>query len=39
LNQIDKKMDLFEHRTKIWTYLKKVSENWDQKIYNLKVLI
>jgi len=31
LNKIDKIWDLFEHKTKIRTYLKKFDENWDQK--------
>jgi len=31
LNKIDENWDLFEHKTKIRTYLKKLDENWDQK--------
>jgi len=31
LNIIDENWDLFEHKTKIRTYLKKLDENWDQK--------
>jgi len=31
LNKIDKNWDLFEHKTKIRTYLKNLNENWDQK--------
>jgi len=31
LNKINKNWDLFEHKTKIRTYLKKLNENWDQK--------
>jgi len=31
LNKIDENWDLFEHKTKIMTYLKKLDENWDQK--------
>jgi len=31
LNKIDENWDLFEHETKIMTYLKKLDENWDQK--------
>jgi len=28
---IEQNWDLFEHKTKIRTYLKKLDENWDQK--------
>jgi len=31
LNKIDANWDLFEHKTKIRTSLKKLDENWDQK--------
>jgi len=31
LNKIDENWDLFEHKTKIMTNLKKFDENWDQK--------
>jgi len=31
LNKIDENWDLFEHKTKIKTYLTKLDENWDQK--------
>jgi len=31
LNKIDENKDLFEYKTKIRTYLKKLDENWDQK--------
>jgi len=31
LNKIDENWDLFEHETKIKTYLKKLDENWDEK--------
>jgi len=31
LNIIDENWDLFEHKTKIMTYLKKLDENWDKK--------
>jgi len=31
LNKINKNWDLFEYKTKIRTYLKKLDENWDQK--------
>jgi len=31
LNIINENWDLFEHKTKIRTYLKKLDENWDQK--------
>jgi len=31
LNKIDENWDIFEHKTKIRTYLKKFDENWDQK--------
>jgi len=31
LNKINENWDLFEHKTKIRTYLKKLDENWDQK--------
>jgi len=30
LNKIDENWDLFEHKTKIKTYLKKLNENWNQ---------
>jgi len=31
LNKIDENWNLFEHKIKIKTYLKKLDENWDQK--------
>ena len=31
LNKIQENQNLFEHKTKIRTYLKKLNENWDQK--------
>jgi len=31
LNKIEENWDIFEHKTKIRTYLKKFDENWDQK--------
>jgi len=31
LNKIDENYNLFEHKTKTMTYLKKFDENWDQK--------
>jgi len=31
LNKIDKNWDLFDHKTKIRTYLIKLDKNWDQK--------
>ena len=31
MNKIDENWDLFEHKTKIRTYLKKLDKNWDQK--------
>jgi len=31
LNKIDENCDLFEHKIKIRTYLKKFDKNWDQK--------
>ena len=31
MNKIDENWDLFEHKTKIRAYLKKLDENWDQK--------
>jgi len=30
-NKIDENWDLFEHKTRIMTYLTKHDENWDQK--------
>jgi len=32
LHKIDENYNLFEHKTKIRTYLIKLDENWDQKI-------
>jgi len=31
LNKIDENCDLFEHKNKIRTCLKKLDENWDKK--------
>jgi len=31
LNKIDENWDLFEHKSKIRTCLKKLDKNWDQK--------
>ena len=44
MNKIDENWDLFEHKTKIRTYLKKLDENWDQKgiltyLLNLQMLM
>ena len=38
LNKIDENQDLFEHKTKIRTYLKKLDENWKQKVILTKNL-
>ena len=39
MNKIDENWDLFEHKTKIRTYLKELDENWDKKKYfNLELL-
>jgi len=40
LNKIDENWDLFEHKTKIRTYLKKLDKNWDQKgILTFKIIM
>jgi len=40
LNKIDENWDLFEHKTKIMIYLKKLNKNLDQKgILTYKLLI
>jgi len=33
LNKIDENLDLIEHKTKIMTYLTKLDEIWNKKVF------